>query len=225
MVTTSMTVPVLAQSIARLLSVSSPIALFVFPRWELLDHEGFIVSRFLPGTDTPCPFLQPGSTIRVLVRSRLARLPSSSSGSSIFGSAPALLFDDGALRLAGSSFPTLHETPPSDSSVLRLAGSFFSTLHETPPSESSVDDAALRLDQSDFYVSFGEEGQDESRGDSALKRSISNLQRNGENSSDGVRRVSFGLQIQRQQSPPSSKVSQFRLKFLKPLLLLRGTTL
>jgi hypothetical protein len=124
MVTTSMTVPVLARSIARLLSVSSPIAMFVLPRWELLDHEGSIVSRFLPGTTTLCPYLQPGSTVRVIVRSRLVGFPSSSS---VFDfSAPPLDFfvEDAAIGLVQpdlSVFPAVglaHFSPPPNLSLI-----------------------------------------------------------------------------------------------------------
>ena len=68
MVTTAMTVPVLASALARLMQVSSPLSLFVAPRWERLDHSGFIVARFLPDRVTPCPYLQPWSTLRVIAR-------------------------------------------------------------------------------------------------------------------------------------------------------------
>jgi hypothetical protein len=69
--------------------------MYVAPVWAPLDHLGFIVDRFLPGTDTACPFLQPGSLVRVFrndpdasgsiwslsSRSRLVRFPDFSSSS------------------------------------------------------------------------------------------------------------------------------------------------
>jgi hypothetical protein len=68
MVTTSMTVPFLELAIARLMQISPPLSMFVAPRWVLLDHPGFIVDRFLSDMTTPCPYLEPGSTLRVLSR-------------------------------------------------------------------------------------------------------------------------------------------------------------
>jgi hypothetical protein len=43
LVTTAMTVPVLESALARLMQISPPLSLFVAPRWELLNHPGFIV--------------------------------------------------------------------------------------------------------------------------------------------------------------------------------------
>jgi hypothetical protein len=60
MVTTAMTVPVLESALARLMHISPPLSLLVAPRWELLNHLGFIGARFLPDMVTPCPYLQPG---------------------------------------------------------------------------------------------------------------------------------------------------------------------
>jgi hypothetical protein len=86
MVTTSMTVPVLESAIARLMRISPPLSLFVAPGWELLDRPGFIVSRFLPDMTTPCPYLAPGSILRVIARRveprsrRVAHFVSSPSG-------------------------------------------------------------------------------------------------------------------------------------------------
>jgi hypothetical protein len=50
------------------MGISPPLSLFVAPRWELLNHPGFIVARFLPDKVTPCPYLQPGSVLRVIAR-------------------------------------------------------------------------------------------------------------------------------------------------------------
>jgi hypothetical protein len=86
-VTTSMTVPTLAQAVARLMRVTSAVSMYVAPVWAPLNHPGFIVDRFLPGTDTPCPFLQPGSLVRVFCTEtdnpgvRLVRFPDFSSSS------------------------------------------------------------------------------------------------------------------------------------------------
>jgi hypothetical protein len=63
-----MTVPVLESALARLMKISSPLSLFVAPRWEPLNHTGFIVARFLPDMVTPCPYLEAGSILRVIVR-------------------------------------------------------------------------------------------------------------------------------------------------------------
>ncbi len=68
MVSASMTVPVLESAIASLMRISPPLSLFVAPRWELLDHPGFIVDRFLSDMITPCPYLQQDSVLRVLSR-------------------------------------------------------------------------------------------------------------------------------------------------------------
>jgi hypothetical protein len=73
MVTTAMTVPVLESALARLMQTPPPLFLFVAPRWELLNHAGSIVTRFLPDRVTPCPYLQPGSILRVIARRDLAQ--------------------------------------------------------------------------------------------------------------------------------------------------------
>jgi hypothetical protein len=65
MVTSSMTVPTLARALAQLLQISSTVSMYVAPVWAPLHHSGFIVDRVLPGTDNPCPYLQPGSLLRV----------------------------------------------------------------------------------------------------------------------------------------------------------------
>ncbi len=65
MVTTAMTVPTLARAVAQMMNVLAPVSMYVAPLWELLAHEGFIVDRVFPGTDTPCPFLEPGTIVRV----------------------------------------------------------------------------------------------------------------------------------------------------------------
>jgi hypothetical protein len=50
-------------------------------QWELLDHDGFIVSRFLPDAITPCHYLQPGPFLRVIS----PRPSDSSASSAVFG--------------------------------------------------------------------------------------------------------------------------------------------
>jgi hypothetical protein len=66
MVSVSMTVPVLESAIACLMGISPPLLLFVAPRWDLLDHPGFIVDRCLSDRITPCPYLEQDSFLRVL---------------------------------------------------------------------------------------------------------------------------------------------------------------
>jgi hypothetical protein len=44
--------------------------MFVGPSWAELDHGGFIVALFVPGTSTPCPALAPGSRVRVVPDAR-----------------------------------------------------------------------------------------------------------------------------------------------------------
>jgi hypothetical protein len=89
MATTSMTVLTLARAIARMMHDTTTVAMYVAPVWAPLSHGGFIVDRFLPGTDTPCPYLEPGSIVRVF-RARtdnpgvqLDRYPDFSSSSEI----------------------------------------------------------------------------------------------------------------------------------------------
>jgi hypothetical protein len=204
MVTTSMTVPVLAQSIARLLSVSSPLALFVSPLWTPLDHAGFIVSRFLPGTNTPCPYLQPGSILRVLVRTRLVRLPSSSSELTISGPDSARFDNAVSARLVRTD---LSFFPALGLDGLSRPDNLSSTISSLPRNGENHDDVDVNMH------STGENHEDgDARGGvSSLPRngenrvdSDVNLQRNGENPEDGengdvrgdvFRRVSFGLPI------------------------------
>ena len=90
-----MTVPTLARALAQLMRITSTVSMYVAPVWAPLDHLGYIVDRFLPGTDTPCPYLQPGTFLRVFPndldasggiwslasRSRLACFPDFSSSS------------------------------------------------------------------------------------------------------------------------------------------------
>ena len=61
--------PTLVQSLTYVLHVLPPLSFFVGPRWDLLDHDGFIVSRFLPDGLTPCPYLQPGRLPRTCLNS------------------------------------------------------------------------------------------------------------------------------------------------------------
>ncbi len=44
---------------------SSPVFLFGGPAWTALDHCGTISDPFIHGTTTSCPFLVPGSEVRV----------------------------------------------------------------------------------------------------------------------------------------------------------------
>jgi hypothetical protein len=64
-VTTCMTVPTLRRRLADLMGQRHGVSIFVAPSWDLLDHGGFITELYLPGTDTPCPALAPGSLVRV----------------------------------------------------------------------------------------------------------------------------------------------------------------
>ncbi len=64
--TSSMTVPTLKNALARLLQTHVPLSLLVAPQLAALDHQGTIVSRFLPGTVLPCPYLEPGTLVHVL---------------------------------------------------------------------------------------------------------------------------------------------------------------
>jgi hypothetical protein len=63
--------------------------MYVAPMWEPLAHEGFIVDRVFPGTDTPCPYLEPGTIVRVFRDPtdnpgiQLARSPAFSSPSAV----------------------------------------------------------------------------------------------------------------------------------------------
>jgi hypothetical protein len=178
-VTTSMTVPTLKQSLADLMHVSTPLSLFVGPDWNLLDHDGFIVSRFLSDGLTPCPYLQPASSLRVVS----LLFSDSSDSSSVFGLAAPI-------RLAGWQ-----------SSSLDLGASNL-------PLDSFIDDSSLRLVQTEFS-DFPASGLDAplsiSSRDGETRGVFSNLQRNGEDYGS-LDRVSFGSQIGQQPSLPSSSV-------------------
>ena len=120
-------------------------------QWELLDHDGFIVSRFLPDAITPCHYLQPGPFLRVI-----SHCPSDSSASSA-------VFDLAApMRLVRFS-----------SSSLELGLS-------DPHSDVFVDDASFRLVQTDFS-SFPDLGLDLFSRPENVSSSNSNSSRNGEN--------------------------------------------
>jgi hypothetical protein len=66
-VTSSMTVPVLRRALAELMGNGPGVLMFVGPSWAALDHCGLIVALFVPGTSIPCPDLEPGSRLRVVV--------------------------------------------------------------------------------------------------------------------------------------------------------------
>ncbi len=89
MVTTAMTVPTLSRAIANMMNVPPPVTMYVAPVWAPLNHEGFIVDRFLPGTAIPCPYLAPGTVVRVFRAPtddpgfRLAMYPDFSSSSEV----------------------------------------------------------------------------------------------------------------------------------------------
>ncbi len=61
-----MTVRLLERRLAWLLQTRLSVFMFVHPRWEQLDHAGFITDRLFPGTNTECPYLENGSLLRVL---------------------------------------------------------------------------------------------------------------------------------------------------------------
>ena len=48
-----------------LMKTTYPISLFVSPNWQLLNHTGCVNDQVYPGTNTPCPYLDQGSTVRV----------------------------------------------------------------------------------------------------------------------------------------------------------------
>jgi hypothetical protein len=48
-----------------LMKTTNQISLFVSPNWRLLNHTGTVSDEVIPGTNTPCPFLYQGSTVRV----------------------------------------------------------------------------------------------------------------------------------------------------------------
>jgi hypothetical protein len=48
-----------------LMKTTYPISLFVSPNWQLLNHTGCVNDQVYPGTKTPCPYLDQGSTVRV----------------------------------------------------------------------------------------------------------------------------------------------------------------
>jgi hypothetical protein len=64
-VCSGMPVSGLRYNISCLLRVDSPVYLFVGATWSALNHRGTTTDSFLPGTTTPCPFLEPGSEVRV----------------------------------------------------------------------------------------------------------------------------------------------------------------
>jgi hypothetical protein len=61
----SLLVTELKRKLAGLLQTQLPILLFVGPTWVPLDHSGCVTDRAFLGTDSPCPFLEDGSVIRV----------------------------------------------------------------------------------------------------------------------------------------------------------------
>jgi hypothetical protein len=70
-VTSSMTVPVLRRASTELIGNDPVVQMLVGPLWAALDHCGLIVALFVPGTSTPCPALEPGSRLRVVVDSTM----------------------------------------------------------------------------------------------------------------------------------------------------------
>jgi hypothetical protein len=217
-VTTSMTVPTLVRSLVDLMDVPPPLSLFVGPEWDLLDHDGFIVSRFLSDGITPCPYLQPGSFLRVVSpgfsgssvsstvlglanSSRLAGLPSlileldnSEFPPDDFGgeSSPRLVqteFPDlSDLGLVSLSRPHISPSLPSHSSRIWSNHGSFIDLQDTDENRASLDGVPS--------LTLSSETTD---------CAISNLQRNGENRCDVgsqvidvVGSVSSGLQMGRQ---------------------------
>jgi hypothetical protein len=205
MVTASMTVPFLEIAIARLMQISPPLSMFVAPHWELLDHPGLIVDRFLSDMITSCPYLQPDSILRVLsrrspplderravVRMALDRLNTSSVGGR--SSPHELVFGLPApLPLALLDFPSssaLDVAPAFDSSPRLtfdsdrpLAASDTIVLHASSglvPSSSSSPVAPHLSPLATLHADRGALG-----GVSELSRhrddGVVNLQRNGEN--------------------------------------------
>ena len=55
--------------VSSLTGVQEPIVLMVSSDWGILDHTGTVTALVLPGTSTPCPYLQHGSSIRVRTQS------------------------------------------------------------------------------------------------------------------------------------------------------------
>lgn len=96
------------------------------PRWDLLDHDGFIVSRFLPDGLTPCPYLQPGSLVRVLIRR------------------------SSALRVSPAVFG-LAAKPQ----LVRSASSSSAFGFSVPHSEVFIGDTSLPLDDTDVLIQEG----------------------------------------------------------------------
>ncbi len=98
-----------------MLRIDTLVFLFVGPTWNALDHRGAITDRVLPGTSHPCPFLGPGSDVRVY----LSRNPSALGGtpasldlplallaSSSRVSSPNLALPDTSLGVSDPVFPT-----------------------------------------------------------------------------------------------------------------------
>ncbi len=184
LVTTSMTVPVLKQSLARLMQISTPLVLFVAPRWELLDHDGYIVPRFLPDLVTPCPHLGPDSFIRVcsddfglFARSRLVGSSQRLHSSDDFGLFACARLD-GSLDNPSSSFGA------SPFSASRLDSSLANSSSSFGPSPFSAS-RLVSSSRPDNLVS--NQSQTIARGASApslhggFAPSLGNLRRNGEN--------------------------------------------
>ncbi len=62
-----MPVSFLRYNLACLLELELPVSLFVGPNWGALAHSGTITDRVFPGTTILCPYVEPGSGIRVQV--------------------------------------------------------------------------------------------------------------------------------------------------------------
>ena len=170
-VTTAMTVPTLMRSLADLMAVVTPLSLFVGPDWTPLHHDGLIVSRVLFDGITPCPYLQPGSNLRVvpyLQPGSINVFPASHVSSAVFGLASSRRFADSlpSPELDDSNRPL---DPFGGASSFRLAP----TVPLVFPSSGLVSSAS----------SFGEDEN----------VAFLQLQRNGEDH-DGLERVSYGSQ-------------------------------
>ncbi len=57
----------LRRALSGLLRMDDLVSLTVGPIWLALDHCGAITDRLLPGSTTPCPFLEQSSEVQVLV--------------------------------------------------------------------------------------------------------------------------------------------------------------
>jgi hypothetical protein len=210
-VTTAMTVTTLKRSLADLMDVLHPLSLFVGPDWTLLDHDGFIVSRFLSDGLTPCPYLQPGSFLRVV-----SLLFSDLSGpSSVVGLAAQIRLVDWQPSSLDFGRPDLPTDSFIGASSLRLAPTEFLVFPESGvdgllPTDSFIGASSLRLAPTGF-LDFPESGVDGLlrpnflSPTSSSECAISNLQRNGEDR-DRLDRVSFGSKIGEQPSLSSSSI-------------------